>query len=550
MTAIRRIAFAGIAAAALSLAPRGGAQPAPPDDDAIAIAIAAELESLMNPDATGIHGARVAMQEILQSFYARRGFRAAWGNADNPDQLLRAIADSYADGLDPADYQLPLLEDMTRQVRQGTATATFRAQYDVLLTESLLRLGRHLSFGKVDAATFTAGWNYGRDVGDRDIPREIEDALAAGDLYRRLDALKPTHRLYIGLKRELARFRAAQPADWQPIPAGAALKPGTSDARVPALRARLAASGDLADSAAGDALAYDTALEAAVRRFQARMGLEADGVVGAGTVAELNVPIADRIRQLRINLDRGRVLLHDLPEEFVVINVAGYSLYFLRGQDIVWTTRVQVGKSYRQTPIFRSEITYVVFNPTWTVPPGIIRNDILPAARKDPGAIARKKLKVLDAGGREIDPYTVDWSRFRSGNIPYTLRQDPGPDNALGRVKLMFPNPYLVYLHDTPSQALFERAERTFSSGCVRVQDALKLAELVLDDGPRWNKDAIDAVVARGELQNVTLKRKIPVLLAYWTAWVDSTGTMNFRKDIYGQDAKWGAALDAPSAAD
>ncbi len=361
--------------------------------------------------------------------------------------------------------------------------------------------------------------------------------------------MKPTHRLYVGLKRELARYRAALPTPGS-VPAGPALKPGASDPRVPALRARLAASGDLdATAAVASPEAYDEALEAAVRRFQGRMGLEADGVVGAGTIAELNVPVADRIRQLRINLDRGRVLLQDLPPEFIVVNVAGFSLYYVRGQEIAWSTRVQVGKPYRKTPLFRSEINYLVFSPTWTVPPGIIRADILPVARKDPGVFARKQLKVLDAEGRVIDPASVDWSRFQGGHIPYTLRQDPGPDNALGRVKLMFPNPYLVYLHDTPSQSLFERAERSFSSGCVRVQDALKLAELVLDDPSRWDAESIAATVAAGKLVNVTLKKKVPVLLTYWTAWVDARGVMNFRRDIYGQDAKWGAALGEPPAA-
>jgi len=550
MSAVRRLVLAAFAVSCLWLPHSGGTQAAPNGDDPVAVEIAAQLDSLMSPDEAQIRGVTVAMQDIMRTFYVRRGFRAAWGDAKNADQLLDAVAGSAADGLDPADYQLALLQDLTRQVRLPAATATLRGQYDVLMTESLLRLGRHLAFGKVDPATFDAKWNYGRDIGDRDIAREIEEALDAGDLGRRIEALKPTHRLYLGLKRELARYRAAEGMPVPEIPAGPALKPGASDARMPALRARLIASGDL-DAAATPANpetyeTYDPALEAAVRRFQARTGLQDDGVVGAGTVAELNVPIAERIRRLRINLDRGRVLLHDLPEEFVVVNVAGFSLYYIRGGQTVWTTRVQVGKPYRQTPIFRSEISYLVFNPTWTVPPGIIRNDILPVARRDPGVFARKKLKVLDASGRVIDPGSVDWSRFRSGHIPYTLRQDPGPDNALGRVKLMFPNPYLVYLHDTPSQSLFERADRTFSSGCVRVQGALKLAELVLGDESRWNAEAIAAAVATGKLQNVTLKRKVPVLLAYWTAWVDSEGVMNFRSDIYGQDAKWGAALDAP----
>ncbi len=546
MNFARRLALAALAAAWLCLPSSGGAQAAPDGDDAVAVAISAELESLMSPDATRIRGVTVAMQEIMQTFYARRRFQAAWTDAGNAGQLLRAIEDSYADGLDPADYQLALLQDLTREVRLPSATATLRGQYDVLMTESLLRLGRHLSLGKVDAETFDASWNYGRGIEGRDIARELEEALAAGDLGRRIEALESTHRLYLVLKRKLAHYRAAEGTPVGPVPAGPALKPGASDPRVPVLRARLVLSGDLDPAAVAAAPEiYDAALEAAVRRFQARTGLEPDGVVGAGTILELNVPIAERIRQLRINLDRGRVLLQTLPQEFVVVNVAGFNLYFVRGEDIVWTTRVQVGKPYRQTPIFRSEISYLVFNPTWTVPPGIIKNDILPAARKDTAVFARKKLKVLDASGRMVDPASVDWSRFRSGNIPYTLRQDPGPDNALGRVKLMFPNPYLVYLHDTPSQALFERAERSFSSGCVRVQDALKLAELVLDDASRWNRDSIAAVVAGGKLQNVTLKRKVPVLLAYWTAWVDSEGVMNFRRDIYGQDAKWGAALDA-----
>lgn len=546
MTGLRRAALAGAALCAGFVLPAAPVATATAGEDPVTVAISAELESLMSPDSPRIHGVTVAMQEIMQTFYTRRGFRAAWEKRENADELLAAIEGSYDDGLDPADYQLALLQELTREVRQPSATATLRGQYDVLMTESLLRLGRHLSFGKVDAATFDAKWNYGRGIADRDIPREIEEALAAGDLGRRIEALKPTHRLYLGLKRELARYRAASTSELQPIPAGAALKPGASDARIPLLRARLAASGDLDAATAGGSQDYDAALESAVRRFQARMGLEADGVAGAGTIEALNVPVSERIRQLRINLDRGRVLLQDLPDEFVVVNVAGFSLYFLRGQDIVWTTRVQVGKPYRQTPIFRSEINYLVFNPTWTVPPGIIKNDILPAARQDAGVFARKKLKVLDPSGREIDPHTIDWSKYKSGNIPYTLRQDPGADNALGRVKLMFPNPYLVYLHDTPSQSLFERSDRAFSSGCVRVMDALRLAELVLDDESRWNPETIGAVIAGGQLQNVTLKRKVPVLLVYWTAWVDSNGAMNFRTDVYGQDAKWGAALDIP----
>jgi murein L,D-transpeptidase YcbB/YkuD len=529
------------------VASRVAAQATGAISDPVATAIAAELDTLMAAEVDSIQGTRIAFRDLLQDFYARRAFRPAWGDAQNAADLRRAVTGSAADGLNPADYFLPLLEDLARQASGPAATPTLLAQQDILQTEALLRLGYHLSFGKVDPETFDPRWNYGRVLDDRDVPGRIERTLAARDIYQRIEALKPTHRLYGALKRELARYSAAAGTpEPPPVPAGPSLKPGAIDPRVPLLRARLVASGDLVANGAEDSDSYDAALETAVRRFQQRMGLESDGVVGAGTVTELNIPATERIRQLRVNLDRGRVLMHDLPEQFVIVNIAGYEAYLVRGQDIAWSGRVQVGKTYRQTPLFRSEINYLVFNPTWTVPPGIIANDILPAARKDPASISRRGLKVLDSSGHEVDPASIDWSRFRSGHIPYTLRQDPGPNNALGRVKLMFPNPYLVYLHDTPSQALFDRAERAFSSGCVRVERALELAALVLDEPDRWNTQSVASVIAGGKLQNVTLKRRMPVLLAYWTAWVDPQGHVNFRRDLYGQDAKWAEALDAP----
>jgi len=184
-----------------------------------------------------------------------------------------------------------------------------------------------------------------------------------------------------------------------------------------------------------------------------------------------------------------------------------------------------------------------VFNPTWTVPPGIIKNDILPDARRDPASITRRGLKVLNSSGAEVDPASVDWSKYKSGYIPYTLRQDAGPKNALGRVKIMFPNSYSVYLHDTPSQSKFDEVDRAFSSGCVRVERPLELAERLLANPTEWNAASIARTLDAGRTVNVTLPVKMPVLLAYWTAWVDPQGRVNFRRDVYGQDAQWASAL-------
>lgn len=516
-------------------------------DDPLTAAISTELDTLLDPQVTTIHGASIALSESLRDFYSRRAFRPAWSRSQASAQLFQALDDSYQDGLDPQDYHLSLLRELAAQVQQPGATSSLRAQYDILLTEALLRLAYHLSFGKVDPESFDAQWNYGRTLERIDVTQEIEDAINADTVYARLAALKPTHYLYVHLKQALARYRELERrGGWTAIDAGPAIKPGSSDARIPAIRSRLQIMGDIDMQAAPDPVLYDAPLFEAVKTFQQRMGLEPDGVVGAGTLGELNVPVSQRIMQLRVNLDRGRVLLRDLPPRFVVVNVPGFTAYLMSGEQIEWSARVQVGRTYRRTPIFRSDITYLVFNPTWTVPPGIIKADILPAARADPASITRKGLRVFDRAGREVSPASVDWSRFSSGNVPYTLRQDPGPKNALGRVKFMFPNPYSVYLHDTPSQALFDRADRAFSSGCVRVEHALQLAQLLLDDPDRWNDAAIARVLAEGQLQNVTLRNRIPVLLAYWTAWADPQGRVNFRRDLYGQDRQWAAGLDAP----
>jgi murein L,D-transpeptidase YcbB/YkuD len=494
-----------------------------------------QVEALLESGPFEIHGAHIAYPNVIYAFYAQRGFRPAWTNAHTASELRRALKDSEADGLDPRDYHLPVLEQLT-----NTADPAF----EILHTDALLRIADHLLFGKVDAATFDAHWNYTRSPSGIDIPQRLERAIASDDIYTAIENLKPTHRMYRALKQELARYRqVAAGAERVTVAQGKSLEPDTHDERVLALRKRLTMSGDLdaAQDSASDL--YDATLLTAVKRYQERMGLTADGKIGARTISELNVPIEERISQLLVNLDRGRVLLHDLPHEFVIVNIASYLVYLVRGEEIVWSARAQVGKTYRKTPMFRSEINYLVLNPTWTVPPGIIRNDILPDARRDPASITRRGLKVLNASGGEVDPASVDWSKYKSGNIPYTLRQDAGPKNALGRVKIMFPNSYSVYLHDTPSQAKFEETDRAFSSGCVRIERPLELAELLLANPSEWNAATIQKAVDKGQTQNVTLPNKMPVLLAYWTAWVDPQGRVNFRRDVYGQDAQWAAGL-------
>jgi murein L,D-transpeptidase YcbB/YkuD len=290
---------------------------------------------------------------------------------------------------------------------------------------------------------------------------------------------------------------------------------------------------------------YDAELESAVKRFQERHGLTADGAVGPATRAVMNVPVEQRIDQIRVNLERARWVLHEMKGEFVLVDVAGFDVSYFRDDEPIWTSKVIVGRPYRETPIFRSLITYVVLNPTWTIPPGILVKDKLPILKRDPGYLKRNNIRVLDSKGREVNPYSVNWSQYGAGRLPpYQLRQDPGEDNALGLVKIMFPNPYLVYLHDTPSKSLFDQDQRTFSSGCIRVQKAFELAELVLNDPSRWNQETLAAAVATKKMQTVNLAKPLPVLLLYWTAQPLPSGQVMFRNDVYGRDPPTLAALN------
>ncbi|HZC01403.1 MAG TPA: L,D-transpeptidase family protein, partial [Gammaproteobacteria bacterium] len=277
-----------------------------------------------------------------------------------------------------------------------------------------------------------------------------------------------------------------------------------------------------------------------------RHGLAADGVVGASTLAALNVPVGARIRQIELNMERWRWLPQDLGERYILVNIANFALDVVENGQSVLTMRVVAGKPTRRTPFFSAQMTYVVLSPHWYVPPTIAIQDKLPLIRRDPKYMARQNLKIFSdgpGGATRVDPRAIDWSSVSARNFPYRLRQDPGPRNALGRVKFMFPNSYHVYLHDTPSRELFARAERAFSSGCIRLEKPIELAEYLLRDDPRWSRQSILSSIDRGREQVVHLPAPIPVHLFYWTTWMSDEGVVHFRKDIYERDHVLDGAL-------
>jgi murein L,D-transpeptidase YcbB/YkuD len=509
------------------LASSAGAQ-----NDAVRETLRSRVESLRDGGRLEIRGSRIASVIVLPEVYERRGFRPAWRDAQTIAQLLRAIGDAAADGLDPRDYHQSLLERIRGEVAAvRQPDPALLADYDLLLTDALIRLGYHLMFGKVDPERIDPNWNMARSIHGFAPAQEIERVVEAGDVYEALQREKPAHSLYTELKRELARYRRIEAAGgWPALPSGPALRIGVVDERVRILKRRLQATGDLSTGAYDTSTHYDSALALAVSGFQRRMGLDEDGLLGEGTRSALNVPVQKRIQQIRLNLERGRWVLHDLDSTFVVVNVAGYSVAYVRGGHVVWRSRAVVGLPFRRTPIFRDTITYLVFNPTWTVPPGILARDMLPRLKRGGVRALPEGMRVLDRNGRPASSRT-DWSAYSASSFPFTVRQDPGPQNALGRVKFMFPNRYLVYLHDTPSRELFNEPSRAFSSGCIRVERPFELAELLLADAG-WNSDSTARAVATTRTRTVHLRRPTPVLLLYWTAWVDDQGSVNFRSDI------------------
>jgi murein L,D-transpeptidase YcbB/YkuD len=340
---------------------------------------------------------------------------------------------------------------------------------------------------------------------------------------------------YRYLEDALTRFeRIAEAGGWPAIPPGPTIEPGSDDPRIDAVAQRLAISGDL--PAPREFSTYDDTLQSAVRRFQARHGLEQDALIGKRTLAALNVPVEKRIRQIRLNIERTRQVFAEERGDFLLVNIPAFTVTLFRDGEANVMTRVIVGEEDMQTPLFEAPLKLVVLNPTWTVPRKIASEELLPKIRNDVSYLARNGYDVMDRDGKAVDPADVDWTSLHKNNFPYTLVQRPGPRNELGRIKFLFPNEYGVCMHDTPNKGLFTRDSRAFSHGCVRMQDPVDFAGHLL--GPEgWTNERIAAQLATGKTHTIALAEPLPVVLVYLTAEADDDGTVFFYTDIYGRDA-------------
>ena len=491
--------------------------------------------------------APIASTKVLPEIYEQRNFSRIWTDFDAISHLLVAIGNIEKDGLNPGDYHLKELRLYHKAIQAiGTDDPWLSADFDILLTDSFIRLVSHLYFGKVDPATLNPGWNLSRQLKLQNPARVILEIILSGSAASTIESLKPPHPAYLRLKTALAKYCEIQSkGGWTHVPEGGVLRKGDRGPRVAIVRQRLAKT-DGVTAINDDPEFFDESLEKAVKRFQTREEIDPDGVVGHPTLIELNYPVTWRIDQIRANLERMRWYLHDLPQRFVVVDIAGFIINYFEHNRIAWTTRAQVGDPYTQTPFFKAEIKYMVLNPTWTVPPGIANREYLPMLRRNPDYLDQAGLKIIDNGGKFVNPDKIKWESYTNRVFPYKFFQEPGPTNPLGRIKFICPNPQYIYLHDTPEAGKFNETWRAFSGGCIRLEKPLQFAVKLLDNNSQWPLEKIQDMVRSGKTRTISLPHKVPVMFLYITVVVEPDGMIVFRDDVYGRDEAVIKGLDAP----
>jgi L,D-transpeptidase YcbB len=495
--------------------------------------------------------------EELARFYMMRHFEPAWTVQGEPTSqammFVNALNMAEQDGLRPETYHLEAIQAMLEALKEIETISSgpdiyLLADLDLLLTDAFLTYGSHLLAGQVNPETFDPEWIANRRGAD--MAAFLQDSLNSENIYDSLRTLSPKHEGYIRLHETFNQYRLIleNSVKWPLVAAGPKMQIGDRHARVEMLRARLAAEPSAqVGFLTGETDFFDKNLKMAVIDFQSRHGLDVDGVVGPATLAALNTSLEEKVKRIRLNLERWRWMPEDLGSRNVQVNIADFQLKaFEQGQPVL-EMKIIAGRDYRQTPVFSDRISYMVLNPSWYVPQSIAVKDKLPLIKKNPVYLTQQKIRLYSSwkgDAKEINPYHIDWSKVMSSNFYYRLRQSPGPNNALGRIKFMFPNRFNVYLHDTPSRELFNKTNRTFSSGCIRIQHPEELALYLLKDDPRWNQERLLKTLNTMKEQSIRLPAPVPVHLLYWTVFVDKDGVVQFRNDIYGRDAQLAKALE------
>lgn len=500
-----------------------------------------------------IEGEDLRTLPLMSSFYEGREYAPLWIKNERlttqGQEMIKVISEVCGEGLNPKSYHADAIESVQAKMegKKGNEKLSLSADLDILLTDAFFSIGTHFSYGAINPYSRSMRWY--PPAGEEQLKTALDDAVKTKRVESALKEMLPKTPEYEALKKKLHEFMSmAKDTKWtkiHPLPKNTKLNPGDRDERIPLIKERLGVVKEVGHVVSEEMLIYDERTKDAVIKFQQDHGLLDDGVIGFRTLDAMNVPIQDRIDQIKVNLDRQRALSRILNQDKkVVVNIPAFWLTTYEGGKPVLEMKVITGMYKRKTPMLSSEIKHLIFSPKWFVPDTILFEDKLSHIRKDPAYLKRHGMKVYEKGGGRVEPEEIDWSQISSKhNIPYRVVQDSGDANALGRVKFIFPNRHDVYLHDTPQKSLFKNASRTFSSGCIRIEKPVELAELLLKDKEIWNREKIEDAMNRSHEQVVPLTTPVPIHIIYVTAWVDNDGVMQFRNDVYGYDSSYRRTL-------
>ena len=473
----------------------------------------------------------------LPKIYRNSNYEVIWDSKINRKDLIDNLNRADEEGLLPNDYHLERIKKILSKSKYKKLSDLDAANLDMLLTDALMLYASHLVSGKVEQSQLRSKWDVDINQRPKGIDSLVSVTLKNDNIKWALQGLKPQHYFYLLMKQDLKTYKEiARNGGWPKIPVIDKLEKGDKDKRIPVIRKYLEINKDLVSSKVDGISLFDDELEVAVKKFQERHNLTADGIIGKGTLEQMNVSVEDRIDQIRINLERSRWVMHHPGDDFLMVNIAGFKVRRIKNKKEIFHSRVIVGKYHKSTPIFKDSMQYIILNPTWTLPYSIATSETLPKLKKDPGYLAAKHMIIMDKSGKVLDPKKIDFHQYSRGNFPFIVRQEAGPWNALGQVKFIFPNKNAIYLHDTPSKSLFNKQDRAFSHGCIRTEDKWDLLISLMDDPDVWNMDKINEILDSGETTRIDLPKPIPIYLLYWTTGVDRKGKVYFIKDVYKRD--------------
>lgn len=489
------------------------------------------------------------VDSALMDIYQENGMQPYWVVNGKPSKraqdILTVLDDALSHGLNPESYFVKHIHKLWK-----STDVVGQVRLEILLTLGMMhyvvdqREGR-IEPRELDSVLFESARN-----GEVNWAALREEAFTSRDMKSFLKQQAPQFEQYRNLMIKLAEYRVLEAlGGWPMVDSSEVIKPGMAGAAILQLRKRLFITGELT-AVSGESDLYGADLEEAVKQFQRLHGLQPDGVIGKNTFNALNVPVKARIDQIVINMERYRWLEGvSTDKRFIVVNIAGFKTFAVQQNKVELSMASIVGTVYHQTPVFSDMVEYIEFNPFWTVPPSIARNEMLPKLKKDSNYLKKQKMRLFQGwndDSQEVDSTTVNWKSMSArGMNQYRIRQDPGPLNALGTLKIMFPNKYSVYLHDTPSHNLFSRDARDLSHGCIRLSEPVQMASWVLGgEESGWGIEAVKEVVASGKRRVVNLEQSIPVHILYRTAVVSSDGKfIQFFEDVYGRDKLLANAL-------